>query len=121
VAQYYLLEDFGDDLYAGTVQTTADVGGRLPAFWVPSPNVDPIDQAAIAAYFAAGPRPRGLIRQHWTAFPVRKPVFNWAQQANGVWSLSGITTQPAGLVAFLISDTTGQVLTTDSGTPLVAP
>jgi hypothetical protein len=38
---------------AGTVAQTADVGGTLPAGFV-SPNADPLDEGAVAAYWAAG-------------------------------------------------------------------
>jgi hypothetical protein len=39
---------------AGTIASTADSGGTLPTGWVPSPNVDPLDNAAVTAFFAAG-------------------------------------------------------------------
>jgi hypothetical protein len=39
---------------AGTIASTADSGGTLPANWSPSPNVDPQDTDALNAYYAAG-------------------------------------------------------------------
>lgn len=92
MAQYYMLADMysplGYYLQAGTIQTTADVGGQLPANWVPGPMVDPQDAAALAAYRAAGPQVRGLIRTQFTNLPVNIPVHNWSQDQNGKWSLS---------------------------------
>lgn len=88
-ATYYMLEDHWINehyLQAGTIQKTADLGGNLPINWVPSPNVDPVDANAVAAYTAAGYRPRGLIRMQYSNLPVNPPVYNW-RLVNGVWVL----------------------------------
>jgi hypothetical protein len=44
---------------AGSIASTADVGGTLPTNWVPTPNVEPLDTAAVNAFYAAGPTGRG--------------------------------------------------------------
>jgi hypothetical protein len=47
---------------AGEVASTADVvGGSLPVGWPPTPAAEPLDAAATAAFFAAGPWPESQI------------------------------------------------------------
>jgi hypothetical protein len=95
-AVYYLLEDLWLDenyLSAGSTQTTADGGGVLPVGWIPNPNVDPVNQAAIDAYRAAGYRERGLIRTQYAAEPVSGPNYVW-QQINGVPVLVKVNSFP---------------------------
>jgi hypothetical protein len=114
MAQYMLLQDqyIGgqqpQELLAGTVQSTVDVGGVLPAGWVPNPNVDPIDIPAYVAYLAAGPRDRGLMRTQWQPYPVPKPKYNWGVFQGRPWLLP---------VIYLTNDA-GVPLTDDSGNPL---
>jgi hypothetical protein len=58
MAKYRFLQDhYIGNLYfsAGTTASTSDVGGLLPANWVPTPNVDPLDTPAVEAFYAAGP------------------------------------------------------------------
>ena len=72
MSTYLMLEDHyinNQYLVAGTTQTTADVGGLLPANWAPTPNVDPLDTPAVAAFYAAGPADSGVI--------YTKPVTYW--------------------------------------------
>jgi len=115
MAIYYLLTDLyvsDQELLAGTTQATMDSGGVMPPGWPPPADVDPVDNDALAEYFQAGPRPRGLIRQQWTQFPVNPPKFVWTF-ANGRWSLNGITNlQPAPV--FLTSES-GIFLTSEDG------
>jgi hypothetical protein len=40
---------------AGDRASTADVGGSLPANFIPSGNMEPLDAAAVNAFWAAGP------------------------------------------------------------------
>jgi hypothetical protein len=61
---------------AGTVASTEDVGGTLPAGWVPSGQVDPTDSAAVTDFFNAGVQLLGRIaagvsppKTYWTPFP----------------------------------------------------
>lgn len=74
MSTYLMLEDHyinGQYMLAGTTQSTADVGGLLPTGWVPTPNVDPLDTAAVNAFYAAGPVISGSINI--------KPITYWAQ------------------------------------------
>ena len=57
MAQYRFFADHYTDggfIQAGSVEATADVGGVLPAGWQPTGAVDPLDQAALAAFYAMG-------------------------------------------------------------------
>lgn len=101
MSQYRMLEDHyinGNFMQVGTIQTTVDVGGLLPTGWVPTPNVEPLDAPAIAAFYAAGPKTQGLIRQVWQAFTVNKPAVYWTQLTPGLWTLvgSGLPAVPGG-------------------------
>lgn len=43
----------------------------LPADWVPTPNVEPLDTEAVTAFYAAGPSGRGGGGQtYWIATPL---------------------------------------------------
>ncbi len=96
-ATYYMLEDQWIDnqfyLPAGTIQSTRDLGGVLPLNWVPNPNVDPVDDGAVAAYTAVGYQPRGLSRQQYTTTPVLPPNYVW-KQINGLWTLVKVASFP---------------------------
>jgi hypothetical protein len=77
LAPHYLGVGGGMYINAGSVLSTADVGGILPANWVPSNSVDPIDASAIAAFFAAGVQlwpgcPIGV-----NGFQIAPPVTYW--------------------------------------------
>jgi hypothetical protein len=63
--------------YAGTTASTADVGGQLPAGWIPGPCVDPLDTPAINAFYAAGPYATPLARTQWVNLPVTVPAVYW--------------------------------------------
>lgn len=56
VAQYRLYCDHYMDVYleANSIITT---GLEVPDSWIPSQNVDPINEGAIRAFWDAGPRP----------------------------------------------------------------
>ena len=91
MSTYMLLQDMyisNQILQAGTVQSTADIGGVLPTNWVPNPNVDPLDGAAVNAFYAAGPSQPGLIRS-LLAVPginITKPVTRWQSTSINPWS-----------------------------------
>ena len=81
MSAYRFLQDcyVGTQLYlAGTTASTADVGGSLPANWIPGACVDPQDAAAIQAVWNVGPRLTPLARQQWSTIPVALPAIYWA-------------------------------------------
>jgi hypothetical protein len=63
---------------AGTTASTSDVGGSLPANWIPGSCVDPIDTPAILAVWNAGPRQTPLARQQWSTIGVAPAAIYWA-------------------------------------------
>lgn len=103
MSTYLLLEDhwIGNNyLPAGSTQTTADIGGLLPTGWVPTPNVDPLDAAAVAAFYAAGPVLPGPTQlrptTRWTRVPAdfSSADFSgtdfYAGSAGNTWVLTGL-------------------------------
>jgi hypothetical protein len=86
MARYRFLQDFVDAnniLYqAGTIGSTADVGGTLPTNFVPPAAVDPQDASAAQAFFNAGVRLLPLVRQQWTGIPVNPPTCFWQPRTN---------------------------------------
>jgi hypothetical protein len=87
MAQYRLLADHWINQFyflAGTTLTMADN-------WVPSNAVDPLDTPAVNAFWAAGPRPLGLVRQQWSDIQVALPITYWKQIPGGnFWQLTGL-------------------------------
>lgn len=80
MASYRFLQDHnvgGVSYLAGTTASTADVGGSLPAGWMPSGQVDPLDSAAVQAFWNAGVQLLGLVRAQWTGISVPRPVTYW--------------------------------------------
>jgi hypothetical protein len=81
-------------LSAGTIQSTADVGGLLPTNWVPDGSVEALDTPAVNAVYAAGiqpwiPQPGSL------SFLVAPPQTYWrvVSQIGGgmaLWQLTGL-------------------------------
>jgi hypothetical protein len=95
MARYRWLQDgvgpSGQYFNAGDIASTADVGGTLPANWVPPPAVDPLDTAAVNAFYAAGPQLLGLVRQQWSTQPVSPPTTYWRQlPGTRMWQLTGL-------------------------------
>jgi hypothetical protein len=81
MAKYRFLQDhYVNGCYwpAGTVASTADVvtGPALPTNWVPTPNVDPLDTAAVNAFYAAGPNKR-VFQFGTLSFQVAPPATYW--------------------------------------------
>jgi hypothetical protein len=62
---------------AGTTASTLDAGGTLPVGWIPTGQVDPLDTAAVNAFWVAGPLLTGSIRQQWSNLSVAPPVTRW--------------------------------------------
>jgi hypothetical protein len=81
LSQYRFLSDHsirGQYYSAGSTASTADVGGTLPVGWVPSGAVDPVDPAALAAFYAAGPQvPGNPIRTQFTGIDVVPAITFW--------------------------------------------
>jgi hypothetical protein len=99
LSQYRFLSDhwIGGQYYpAGTVASTADVGGTLPVGWQPSGAVDPTDVAALTAFYAAGPQgPLNPVRAQFTGINVNPPTTRWLPVAgtanpNRLFTLSGL-------------------------------
>jgi hypothetical protein len=96
MARYRWLQDGyvnGAYFSAGDVASTADVGGSLPANFVPSAALDPLDASAVAALYAARPQIMPmLVRQQWNGVPVSPPVTYWRQLPGpgNFWALTGL-------------------------------
>lgn len=104
MSKYLLLEDHyinGQYLLAGTTQSTLDVGGLLPTGWIPTPNVDPLDTAAVAAFYAVGPVQAGLVYVKPTTYWTRllfidfspadfNPIDFATADSNNPWGLTGL-------------------------------
>jgi hypothetical protein len=73
MAGYRWLQDGyvnGTYYHAGDIMQTADD-------WVPSGALDPLDAAAITAFFNAGPQPAPLARAQWSTQFVAAPAVYW--------------------------------------------
>jgi hypothetical protein len=80
----------GAYVLAGTVVSTADVGGTLPIGWI-SNAADPLDVSGVQAFYALGPQITPLVRQQWVGVPVSPPVTYWRQIPGGrMWGLTGL-------------------------------
>jgi len=79
---------------AGTIASTADVGGTLPVNWPPSNAVDPLDNAGLNAFYAIGPKATPLVRQQWSTIFVAPPVTYWrivpGSSPTTFWQLTGL-------------------------------
>ena len=69
--------------HAGDIFTAADD-------WIPPAAVDPLDAAAVSAFYAAGPQIRPLVRQQWTTRAVNPPVTYWQRASGNFWELTGL-------------------------------
>jgi hypothetical protein len=103
----FLQDHYIGNLYysAGSTARTADVCGSLPTGWVP----DPLDTAAVNAFYAAGPNKR--VPQFGTlSFQVAPPATYWIatpvpnNSAVMQFSLSGLG---AGLSPIFYANGTG--------------
>jgi hypothetical protein len=98
MSSYRFLSDHsirGQYYPAGTTASTADVGGSLPLNWVPSGAVDPVDPAALAAFYAAGPQvPGNPIRTQFTGINVVPAITFWRRVSgsnpNVLYQLQGL-------------------------------
>ena len=80
MSSYRFLQDHSiAGLYyqAGSTASTQDVGGTLPAGWVPSGQVDPTDGPAVSAFWSAGVQLLGLVRAQFNGINVAPPVTFW--------------------------------------------
>jgi hypothetical protein len=97
MAQYRLLADhwIGQFYFAaGTMASTSDVGGLLPANWTPSGNSEPLDTDAVNAFWNAGPQLLGLVRSQFSNQYVAPPVTYWLAQPQDTaptkWTMTGL-------------------------------
>jgi hypothetical protein len=103
MARYRCLQDVvgpgGQYFNAGDTISTVDVGGTLPVNWTPAAACEPLDAAAVNAYYAAGPQVMPiLIRQHWSGVFVASPVTYWKQVPGGrFWQLAGTNLPPISI------------------------
>jgi hypothetical protein len=77
---------------AGSIQSTADVGGLLPPNWTPSNAVDPLDTAAVTAFFAAGVQvwPGCTIGVNGFLTAAPKTYWRITDRVSDQWSLTGL-------------------------------
>jgi hypothetical protein len=96
------------DAYVGERHYLAGDVAEMPDDWVPHGNCEPLDTAALKAYYAVGPQTAGLNRQQWSTVPVSAPVTYWRATplpavpgARGLtsWQLTGLG---AGLPAIVM-------------------
>lgn len=82
----------GGFVQAGSVASTQDVGGILPVDWQPTGGVDPLDQAALSAFYNMGPQAGWPIRQQWAGIGVSPAVTRWmlADPNTRTYSLTGL-------------------------------
>jgi len=73
MAQYRALQD----CYIGGAYITAGDVVTLPNAVIPPGAVDPLDSAAVTAFFNTGPQICGLIRARWSTQFVAPPVTRW--------------------------------------------
>jgi len=96
MALYRFLSDcsVGQFVYpAGTEASTSDAGGTLPANFPPNGNMEPLDQAALTAFYSQGPQSLGLVRAQWTTQAVNPPATYWKGTATAgatSWQLTGL-------------------------------
>ena len=80
MSTYRFLADHYTDggfVQAGSIASTADVGGILPSDFKPTGACDPLDQPALAAFYAMGPQVGWPIRQQWAGIGVSPAVTRW--------------------------------------------
>ena len=86
MSRYRFLQDCVDanGIYyqAGTIASTADVGGTLPTNFIPPPAVEPLDQSAAIAFFAAGVRLFSNIRPQFVGVNIPPPTCKWVPNPN---------------------------------------
>jgi hypothetical protein len=100
-AQYRLLCPH----YLNGVMMVADdivtEGVNVPNGWVPTLACDPLNSAAVSAYYAAGPRSTayeanptfgGAIWGTWKngGFPPAPPATSWVRAGTNLWKLNGL-------------------------------
>jgi hypothetical protein len=87
MAQYRFLADCfvgQSHILAGTTVSMADD-------WVPHGNCEPIDAAAIRAFWNAGPQLCGVVRPQWSNQVVTLPSCHWqcVNPVNSMYQLTG--------------------------------
>src|SRR6516165_8969891 len=90
MAQYRWLQDGQGP--GGGYHHAGDIAS-LPDDWVPPAAVEPLDQSALEAFYAAGPQPPPLVRSQWSHVHVANSVTYWKPVIiNNVrlWQLTGL-------------------------------
>jgi len=85
VASYRFLKDhsIGGNYYqAGSSAVLTD--------WPPTADVDPLDTAAVDAFYANGPALGGVINSQWTGRVITAPATYWYQVSPDLWALTGL-------------------------------
>jgi hypothetical protein len=80
-----------NDIYVGGIYYTAGELVDLPREWVPTGAVEPLDNDALDAFYAAGPQQPDLIRPRWTNDNAQLPRTYWRQiPGSPRWTLTGL-------------------------------
>jgi len=58
--------------------------------WVPTADVEPLDQVSLAAFYAQGPKLGGVWRTVRDQMTVYKPLTYWYAVAVNLWGLTGL-------------------------------
>jgi hypothetical protein len=99
-ASYFLLQPhYINDVYL-QAWTTVTEGREIPVGWVPTLMVDPLNAPAVAAFYAAGPRPGypgpGYDWQAWQRTTAQRPSAiersntYWVESPPGMFKLTGL-------------------------------
>jgi hypothetical protein len=99
-AQYFLLQPhYIKDAFLDA-WTTVTEGREIPIGWIPTLMVDPLNDQAVAAFYAAGPRTGypgpGYDWQGYQSFTARRtaaiqsPTTHWTQTSPGMFKLTGL-------------------------------
>jgi hypothetical protein len=90
-ARWRFLEDHlvGKNYIQAGSELNSD-GGLVPLNWAPTPNVEPLNSLAVTAFYAAGPRDLGLVRQQWSFISVPQPITFWKQISPNLYILTGL-------------------------------
>jgi hypothetical protein len=79
---------------AGSILTDQGPNANIPKNWVPPFCVEPLDAAALTAFYANGPGPSGPILNHWAGLNVPLPITFWkfvsGSNPNRLYGLTGL-------------------------------
>jgi hypothetical protein len=69
----------------------------MPDDWQPHGGCEPLDAAAIRAFWSAGPVPAPLVRQQWSDQLITMPVIYWRAVGDPAHNMFQLTGQGAAL------------------------